>query len=125
VKKHGSGQVITVNYTERDHPVQTYKAALQMAVRQAGAPRGPLEGPLRLLVGFYLPRPAKLMRKKDPNGPVPHTAKPDVDNLLKSTKDALNGLVWRDDSQICAVEAHKWYAGQSELPRVELVLYSL
>src|SRR5690625_622034 len=87
------------NYTPADHPVQAYKAAVMLAARQAGVDK-PLEGPLQVDVAFYLPRPKRLMRRKDPDGPVPHTARPDVDNLWKSTADALSGLAWRDDSQV-------------------------
>jgi len=32
-------------------------------------------------------------------GTIPHTAKPDVDNLCKSTTDTLSGIAWLDDSQ--------------------------
>ena len=28
------------------------------------------------------------------------TARPDADNYLKSAKDALNGIVWKDDAQV-------------------------
>lgn len=34
-------------------------------------------------------------------------ANPDIDNLLKTVADALNGLVWYDDRQIVGLKAHK------------------
>lgn len=108
------------NYTPTDHPVQGYKAALILAVKQEWFPRPCIEGPVRLDIDFYLPRPKRLMRKKDPDGPIPHTARPDVDNLLKSTKDALTGLVWRDDAQVCDGRVRKWYAEKDGVPRVEI-----
>src|SRR5690606_3372583 len=97
------------NYTPSKHPVQAYKARLQAAVMEAGI-HSVIDGPVRVDVDFYLPRPKSLMRRKDPPGPIPHTARPDVDNLLKSTKDALTGLVWRDDAQVCDGRVRKWYA---------------
>ena len=108
------------NYTPTDHPVNAYKAALILAAKQQGA--RPLDGPLRVIVRFYLPRPKRLMRKKDPNGPIPHTSRPDIDNLWKSTADALRGLTWHDDAQVCATDARKWYCEKDGASRVEIVI---
>lgn len=106
------------NYTPADHPVQAYKAAVMMAAHEAGVK--PMNGALAVDVDFYLPRPKRLMRRKDPAGPIPHTARPDVDNLWKSTADALSGLAWRDDSQVWNTTACKWYAEKDGVPRVEI-----
>lgn len=43
------------------------------------------------------------------------TSKPDLDNYVK-VKDALNGIIWRDDSQVVRIIADKYY---SETPRIE------
>ena len=37
------------------------------------------------------------------NGRLFPTKKPDADNIIKVILDALNGLAYRDDSQICMV----------------------
>ena len=37
------------------------------------------------------------------------TTRPDIDNLLKGFLDALNGIVWQDDAQICRISASKNY----------------
>lgn len=107
------------NYTPTDHPVQAYKATVRLAARDFGLVE-PIEGPVRVDIDFYLPRPKRLMRRKDPPGPIPHTAKPDRDNLEKATTDALKGLLWRDDSQICDGRVRKWYAEKNGTPRVEI-----
>jgi len=61
-------------------------------------------GPLQLYVEFYLPRPQA--HKNDDYVAV----KPDLDNLLKSTMDALsNAGVWHDDAQVAAVVMSKRY----------------
>jgi len=36
-----------------------------------------------------------------------HTKRPDLDNLIKSVKDALTGIIWKDDSQIVKLRAEK------------------
>jgi Holliday junction resolvase RusA-like endonuclease len=45
------------------------------------------------------------------------TKKPDVDNICKLILDALSGVCYEDDVQICKLEIKKFY---SENPRVEL-----
>ncbi len=42
-----------------------------------------------------------------------HTSKPDLDNLVKALKDALNGVIYLDDSQICYLDAKKHYGERS------------
>lgn len=37
------------------------------------------------------------------------TAKPDADNVLKAVKDALNKIVWHDDSQVTDLSVKKRY----------------
>lgn len=46
--------------------------------------------------------------------------RPDIDNLVKSLLDALNGLIWDDDAKIVHLEADKLY---SEQPRIEIEVH--
>lgn len=111
------------NYTPKTHPVNAYKAAVMAVAAEAGVK--PVDGPVQVDVRFYLPRPKRLMRKKDPDGPIPHTSRPDVDNLWKSTADALKDIAWRDDSQVCRTRAAKFYAEKNGVPRVEITITEL
>ncbi len=43
--------------------------------------------------------------------------KPDIDNYTKGILDSLNGIVWKDDSQVVSLIANKYY---SDNPRVEI-----
>ena len=61
-----------------------------------------LEGPLALFVGVYKPAP-KGIRKV-----VPFTVKPDIDNVLKCVMDGLNGVAYKDDSQVVLVTIVKY-----------------
>ena len=119
-----NGQPFVMNYTPRKAAVQDFKATVRLAVQQAGL-SAPADGPVIVDLEFYLPRPKRLMRAKDPDGPMPHTAKPDRDNLEKAVLDALKGLAWRDDAQVFDGRTRKWYAEKDGLPRVELVIWEV
>lgn len=76
-----------------------YLATLQLhSVRHE-----PLTGPLSIEAYFYLKAPKK------PKSHLPIT-KPDHDNLIKSVCDAMNGIAWVDDAQICESKVCKRYA---------------
>lgn len=54
-----------------------------------------------------------------------HDIKPDKDNLEKSLMDALKGLAWRDDAQVCRSLTEKVVASGNEQPRVEVRIEEL
>lgn len=60
---------------------------------------------IKLQIVFRILRPKSVSIKKRPE-PI---TRPDLDNLVKAVKDALNGVLWRDDSQIIELEAKKVY----------------
>lgn len=37
----------------------------------------------------------------------PHTQRPDLDNQVKAITDAINGIIYKDDSQICSLHCKK------------------
>lgn len=126
--KTKDGSTDIVNFTPRNSPVQQYKVDVKEAVlRVLPTFHGLLTGPLALECKFYLPRPQKLMRKRDPDGPIWHTGKPDLDNLYKSTMDALLGIVWHDDNQVATFgpDQGKWYTEKDGRPRVEIRIWEL
>lgn len=73
-----------------------------------------LEGPLCLDIQFLMPIPKgwpKYQIEKIYRGDfIYHEKKPDLDNLVKFVKDCLNGLAWKDDSQVAEIHAVKFYA---------------
>lgn len=103
-------------YDDQKHPVQTYKACVRLsfAAAYSGAP---LDCPLFMRLVCVLPRLAS-MPKQGPR--VPHTKRKDIDNLFKSTTDALNGLAWVDDGRIYSAAVSKWYAASDEQPHSEI-----
>lgn len=75
-------------------------------------PEFPKESPLFFQVEFYLKPPKKNKR-------VMPVVKPDLDNLTKTIMDALNGLAYNDDNQICKIKASKYY---SERPHIKVLI---
>lgn len=77
--------------------------------------RGPLTNPIHLTLFFEMPIPkstSSSKRKLMERGWIPHTKRPDLDNLIKFVKDCLNGTVYRDDSQIISLKAEKKYSNE-------------
>ena len=82
-----------------------------------------LSGPIKICLIFTLPRPKRLMRKKDPFHRIPHTSKPDIDNLEKAVFDAITDCgVWVDDSNVYSSNVHKYYSGKQEFPGVGIII---
>jgi Holliday junction resolvase RusA-like endonuclease len=111
------GRAFVRNYTPTKHPVTDFKATVRMAAQQAYQ-GPPLDGPLELSMQCLLPRPKRLVWKRRPMPAVPHTSKPDVDNLAKAVFDALNGLLWQDDSQVYQASVSKWFVSGDSSPGV-------
>jgi len=85
------------------------------------APATPLEGPVKLLVLFGMPRPKYFDKpKKSPARAakrVHHSVKPDLTNMLKAVEDAISPLgFWLDDCQVSASGARKVYVAPDEEP---------
>lgn len=99
-----------------------WKSAVAAAAH-AHLPVEPLEGPLRIDIDFHLPRPKRLCRRRDPEGPIPHDAKPDRDNLDKAVLDALKTIgMFRDDAQVCDGRLRKFYHARHDTPHAEITL---
>lgn len=71
----------------------------------AAAYKGKLyEGPVVLELHIYrtLPKSRPKRVKSEPD-----TYKPDIDNIIKSVMDGLNGVAYKDDSQVVEIKAVK------------------
>lgn len=84
-----------------------------------------IEGPVQVQVDAYFPIPKSWNAKKKAeatNGLAWHTSKPDGDNILKAVGDGLNGVVFKDDSQVVMARVLKAYA---DTPRLEVTVGAL
>ena len=68
-----------------------------------------------IITASFLPPKSASKRKKVEmlEGKIYPTKKPDIDNILKVVLDALNGLAYRDDSQVISCTVLKTY-GEEE-----------
>ena len=74
-----------------------------------------LKGPLFVVVHFVMPAPLGLSeRKRQVQNCLPHTKRPDGDNLEKYLNDALTGIVWSDDAQITWILRSKTLTSDKE-----------
>lgn len=84
-----------------------------------------LEGPLHVTIKVYKPMLKKFSKKRlaaAEAGMYRPVTKPDVDNYVKGIKDALNKVIWVDDSQVVDLTVSKFY---SETPRFEVLIQEL
>lgn len=81
-------------------------------------PSEPLSGPLFVNIIFFMPKP-----KSAPKGKVWCDKKPDIDKLIRSTFDAMTGVIYNDDSQVVAINARKAYASSEEPPGAIITVY--
>jgi len=64
---------------------------------------------ISIKIDFFFEYPKSWSKKKKESTKW-HTSKPDIDNLCKGVLDALNGVAYKDDAQVCFVCAQKQYA---------------
>lgn len=81
------------------------------------------DAPISLAVVFYRGIPASWPKGKQAAalaGSLRPVGRPDLDNLVKSITDGMNGVVYRDDALIVETHSAKRYAIR---PRVEVTLH--
>ncbi|MBD7984436.1 RusA family crossover junction endodeoxyribonuclease [Sporosarcina sp. Sa2YVA2] len=85
-------------------------------VAKEHAPKKPLEAPLMVRMVIYrqfLQSWTKKQRKDAEDGILLPVTRPDLSNYCKGIEDALNGIIWKDDSQIVSLTLEKHYAERS------------
>jgi Holliday junction resolvase RusA-like endonuclease len=93
---------------------------------------GPLlDGPIEMTYEFRFPRPkrhfgtGKNSTVLKANAEHWHVTKPDLTKIIRSTEDALNGIVWTDDSKVCKRRELKRYVREDEEPGVRISIVGL
>jgi len=111
-------------YAKRGNFVQTYtpdktrnyESLIKEVAIEAMGSSEPLETPVTLYLYIRAPIPKSLPKKRIEaclNGLEKPIKKPDASNVLKSVEDAMNGVVYKDDSQIVNIHVSKVYSSVS------------
>lgn len=106
--------------------VKPWRLLVTQSAVAAGVPL--LRGPVRLSIVFVFPRPAGHFRRNGslkPSAPACHAVKPDGSKLLRSTEDALSGVVIEDDARIVGCSWEKRYAVGTERPGALITVIQL
>ncbi|MBP3707662.1 MAG: RusA family crossover junction endodeoxyribonuclease [Clostridia bacterium] len=85
----------------------------------------PFEGRVQVEISalFEIPKSAKKADKELMlENKINPTKKPDIDNIVKIVLDAMNGIAFKDDTQITKLNVEKIYAMQ-EAVRVRIIEY--
>lgn len=97
----------------------TYENLVRLCFLEQNKGAEPEKGPVQIEMVFYFapPKSAYWPVNSKHNGELKdgwldkrQTSKPDIDNLVKSVLDGLNGVAFKDDSQIWRVTASKMYS---------------
>lgn len=105
-----------------DNPkIIAWKKRVQAAAVSYGLPPLPLAEGCRVALGFFFPRPKRLLTKNSWPGPVPYLDVPDCDNLEKGVLDALVKIeFFKDDRFIYRLGSEKNYVEIGGEPRCEI-----
>lgn len=101
---------------------KAYQDALAYAGKVAMEFNSPVHTALVVTVEACLvpPRPwSAAKRQRACTGVIMPAVRPDADNYLKTVMDGLNGIVWRDDSQIVQATITKRY---SDIPLLRVMV---
>lgn len=98
-----------------------YKQYVRLVASQH-KPEKPLEGEIELVVVIYKQIPKSMPKWQQElarSGKLRPVTKPDCTNYVKGIEDALNGIIYKDDSQIVKLIIEKKY---SDNPRAEITV---
>lgn len=103
------------NHARMFTPAKTvsYEGLIAHEASQAMAGRDLFEGPCDVRMVIECMVPASWSQKKQRQalaGDIRPTTKPDVDNIVKAIFDGINGVVWKDDVQVCELGLTKRYS---------------
>lgn len=101
---------------------RAFESAIAWAAKGAMRGKKPLDGPLAVTVTAFMGVPKSwTLKKRDAAlaGTIFHTGRPDCDNIAKGAADAMNTIVFADDSQIVKITVAKVYSKRPRL-RIEV-----
>lgn len=108
----GKGRPRFNGHARTDAKTRAHESMIAKLARLEMGARKPLTGPVGLAL-TVITEPAKswakCRRAMALDGDIRPTKAPDLDNIIKLVSDALNGVVFGDDSQVVDITAAKVY----------------
>lgn len=105
-------------HTYTPDKTKSYENLVALEYRAAGGRMTDGRVYFRITAGYGIPKSTpKAKKEKMLAGTIMPTVKPDIDNVIKIILDGLNGVAYKDDSQVCFIKASKEY---TEEPKVEV-----
>jgi Holliday junction resolvase RusA-like endonuclease len=103
------------NFTKvyTDKQTLTYEALIATFAKQAIGATEPLKTPVSVFLYVRLPIPQSYPKKRRGaclSGAEKPCKKPDIDNIAKTYLDAMNGVIFVDDTQVIDLHVKKVYA---------------
>jgi Holliday junction resolvase RusA-like endonuclease len=116
-------------YNPRSSYIKQLRALIKQTLEEKYPDFNISEGEIQIEATFYIASPKYITNSKLKSelagecllNPI---TRPDLDNLLKSVLDAMNGLIYKDDSQIAKLTAYKHYseANDDAKPGIQLIV---
>lgn len=110
--------------TYTDAKTLAFEARVRQACQEVMAGSQPMAVPVSLRIEAWMPMPkswSKKRRQEALEGLVA-PGKPDLDNIAKAVMDAVNGVLYDDDKQVCALRVAKCYG---LAPRIEIYAHEV
>ena len=106
-----TGKIVVVDAGGKK--TRTWRTAVAHAARAAMAGSDLMQPPLCLVIEFRMPRPKHHYRSNGEiklDAPIVPIVRPDLTKLLRSTEDAMTGIVWKDDAEISQQNIFRTYS---------------
>jgi Holliday junction resolvase RusA-like endonuclease len=102
------------NFVSTYTPTKTrdYEDLIKVAAKQAMGTNEPLKTPVAAYIYITVPIPQSYPKKRFKaclEGLERPCKKPDIDNIIKAYLDAMNGIVYDDDTQVVSLHSTKVY----------------
>jgi Holliday junction resolvase RusA-like endonuclease len=102
------------NFVSTYTPTKTrdYETVIKEAAKKAMGSNELLETPVTVAIYITVPIPQSYSKKRSKaclEGLERPCKKPDIDNILKAYLDAMNGIVYDDDTQVVSLHSTKVY----------------
>lgn len=102
--------VITTDNTKLKPWRQELAETAMVAMNEHGAKMAARGVPISVSLTFYFAKP-----KSEKKLVLHKTTKPDIDKLLRAVLDALTGIAYQDDSQVCECRVTKMFGSPARL----------